>query len=83
MTGFMYTSMFFPCGEYFPKMSKMGMTKKCFMVIQGDKLYINTNIGQVDHWHRNDGDGLNPSLNNVMRMFGNPLLNEENLVSTA
>ena len=44
---------------------------------------MNTNTGQVDHWHRRDENGLNPSADNAMRMFWKLNANEGNLVSIA
>ena len=44
---------------------------------------MNTNTGQVDHWHKRDENGLNPSADNAMRMFRKPYENEGNLVSIA
>jgi hypothetical protein len=60
--------------ECFLILNDMGMTKKYFVVIQGGKLYINTNIGQVDHRHKRDG--LTPSVGNIVRMFRKLLTNE-------
>ena len=59
------------------------MTKKRFVVIQGGKLYMNTNTGHVDHWHRRDENGLKPSADNAMRMFRKPDAKEGYLVSIA
>lgn len=75
--------MFPPLGECFPGMSKTGMTKKRFVVIQGGKLYMNTNTGQVDHWHRREENGLKPSADRAIRMFRKPLAKEGNFVSIA
>lgn len=83
ITSFMYTSLFPPFGECFPRMRRFCMTEKRLVVIHDGKLYTNTNTGQVDHWHRKEENELNPSVDSAMRMFRKPATNDGNLMSIA